>query len=233
MTKEILKIALLIICSNSFGQAFNEKYIEVTGTSEKELAPDNIEITVILRANENVKKENELQEREKQIVLATKQFNIPDNDISIDKIAGHRYGYYKTSSNKYQISKVFKIQLQNSNILDDLIIKLFEVGANNVYISKMTSNLFEEMKTEAAKDALNIAKKRAQDIAKTMGLTIGDALQIRELGPKVMNYDVPYSADRIQFQARGLSEFEQMGTENFNIRKILLTYTVSVRFEIE
>lgn len=232
MIKLVLSSALLLSIFYSPAQTVAENYLEVTATSEKEITPDNVEVTVILKAHENVKKENELQEKEKQILAAIKQFNIPDSDISIDKVAGHRYGYYKTTSNKYQISKVYKIQLNTIAFLDDLIIRLFETGASNAFISKMTSNSWEEVKTDAAKEALEIARKRAQEIATTMKFEIGDLIQVKELPAGTMDWSLPYRGDRLFYQAQGLTEYQQMGSENLSVRKILLTYAVSVRFAI-
>ena len=233
MTKIVLQLLFLFICSHASAQIVNETYLEVTGTSEKEITPDNLEITITLNANENVRKENELQDKEKQIVDALREFNIPDSAVSIDKIAGHRYGYYKTNSNKYQISKVFKIQLNTITFLDDLIIRLFEAGASNVFISKMTSNSWKKVKIDAAKEALEIAKERAEEMAKTMDIEIGAPIQIKELPAGVMDFSMPYVADRYLYRAQGLSDYQQPTTENINVRKIILTYTASVRFSIK
>jgi uncharacterized protein len=224
---------MLFMCSHLSAQMVNETYLEVTGTSEKEITPDNLEITITLNANENVRKDNELQDKEKQIVNALRQFNIPDSAIRIDKIAGHRYGYYKTNSNKYQISKVFKVQLNTTTFLDDLIIRLFETGASNVFISKMTSNSLEKLKIAAAKEALEVAKERAAEMAKTMGIEIGAPIQIKELPAGVIDFSMSYVADRYLYRAQGFSDYQQPTTENLNVRNIILSYTASVRFAIK
>lgn len=231
--KALLCLTFLLIPMCSQAQDPNERYIEVTGRSEKEITPDNVELTVILKAQENVKKENELQEKERQILAAIRQFGVPDENISIDKVAGHRYGYYKTTSNRYQISKVYKIQLNTIEFLDDLIIRLFETGASNVSISRMTSNSMEEVKTNAAKEALEIARRRATEIAETMGVKIGPSIQIKEVPTRPEDLDYSYMAGRFFYQAQGIADYQQMDTENLSVRKILLIYTISVRFAIQ
>lgn len=154
------------------------KYIEVTGTSEREITPDRIDLLMTIRESENVKKENELLQKEKQVLAAAARMGIAPADIAVDQIAAHRNGYYKTNSNRYQFSKAYRITLKHIARLDSLLMRLLDAGTDQVRITKLSHREMEKYKTEAVAEAT--ARRRAEEFACPLGLVLGKALQVRE-----------------------------------------------------
>jgi uncharacterized protein YggE len=205
------------------------KYIEVTGTSEREITPDRIDLLVTIRESEHVKKENELLQKEKQVLAAAARFNVPPADIAVDQIAAHRNGYYKTNSNRYQFSKAYRIALKDIARLDSLIMRLLDAGADQVRITKLSHREMEKYKTEGVAEAIANARRRAEEIARSLGLALGKAVQVKETDPRpaqpVELYD-PY------LYARQMTMAEASG-EGPTIRTIQLKYGVSIKFEVQ
>jgi uncharacterized protein len=237
MKKSLTFILAGLLFNSAYSQvpAIKEKFIEVTGRSEKEVPPDNVEITITIRENENVKRENDLIEREKKIMDALKQLSIADADIAIDRITGSSGGYY-AASNRYTIAKIYKVQIKDTRTVDNTIVKLFEAGANNVQISKLSNKNIEQFKLEAAIEAAQNARTRAEAIAKPLGVSVGTALEVRELSPvyreEVDNSDARFYSKSLYAEGavhRGSNQEDQ----NVNMKKILLTYMVAVKFEIK
>jgi uncharacterized protein len=234
MKKVVLSTVFSLASFILFSQGINDKYIEVTGRSRKEITPDNLEVTITIREAENVKRENDLVEREKQIMQALRQFSIQDADIAIDKIAGTSGGYY-SASNRYHISKVYKVQLKDITIVDNLIVKLFEAGANDAQITKLSNKNIEKLKSEAAQEAVENGKLRAEAIAKSLNISVGNAVKVIELGPVYQEdlYDADYEGNSKMYRAAGaVHRGLAVETENVNIKKIVLSYNVAIRFEI-
>ncbi len=198
------------------------KYIEVTGTSEREITPDRIDLLVTIRESENVKKENELLQKEKQVLAAAARLGIPPADIAVDQIAAHRNGYYKTNSNRYQFSKAYRITLKDIVRLDSLLMRLLEAGADQVRITKLSHREMEKYKTEAVAEAIANARRRAEEIARPLGLVLGKALQVREAELPPDAYLYPRSLAMAESSAGAP-----------DIKTIQFKYGVNIRFEVQ
>lgn len=205
------------------------KYIEVTGTSEREITPDRIELLVTIRESEHVKKENELLQKEKQVLAAAARLGIPPADIAVDHIAAQRHGYYKTNSNRYQFSKAYRITLKDISRLDSLIMRLLDAGADQVRISELTHREIEKYKLEGVTEAVANARRRAEEIARPLGLALGKAVQVKEVEPRPVQPTDPYER---YLYARQHSMAEA-SAEAPNITTIQLKYVVSIKFEVQ
>jgi hypothetical protein len=228
--KPIFVLFLLFFSIGIRAQTFEGgKYIEVTGTSEREITPDRIDLLVSIRESENVKKENELLQKEKQVLAAAARLGIASADITVDQIAAHRNGYYKTNSNRYQFSKAYRITLKDISRLDSLIMRLLDAGADQVRITKLSHREMEKYKLESVTEAVANARRRAEEIARSLGLSLGKAVQIKEVEPRPAQQTDPYER---YLYARHFSMAEA-SAEAPNITTIQLKYGVSIKFEVQ
>jgi uncharacterized protein YggE len=231
-----LILALSLIPVLTFGQVNNsERFISVRGESEINIVPDRIELTITYSETENIKKENELQQKEAELIKLLKGFSIDLKKLTIDNFAANRYGYYNSSSNKVRMSKVFKLQLENIEIVDSLIIKLFETGANNVAVTNLQSDKLEATKLEATKIALDKATKKAEIMASHLNCSIGQILQISEFRPQMqtMMDKGEYAFQSKTVTAYGVNRLYDYEGEAIGIRKIRVVYIVDVKYELK
>jgi uncharacterized protein YggE len=205
----------------------------VRGESEIDIVPDRIELTIAFSETENVKKENELQQKEAELIKLLKNFSIDLKKLSIDNFVANRNGYY-SSSNKVRMSKVFKLQLDKLEIVDSLMIKLFEIGANNVAVTNLHSDRLEEMKLESTKIALDKAKKKAQLMSEHSGYSLGQILEISEYSPQIQATDKDeYYLQSKTIAAYGVNRTVDSEGEDIGIRKIRIRYVVDVKYELK
>jgi uncharacterized protein YggE len=233
MTRNMKHLILLfsIIPLLTFGQNPTQRYISVRGESEIDIVPDQIELTITYSETENIKKENELQQKEAELIILLKNFSIDLKKLTIDNFSANRYGYYTSSSNKVRMSKVFKLQLGNISIADSLIIKLFQTGANNVVVTNLQSDKLEETKLEATKIALDKATKKAEIMASHLNCSIGQILEISEFRPQIQT--TMDKGDFLQGKAYGVNRLYDYEGEDIGIRKIKVVYIVDVKFELK
>ncbi len=234
--KQIIIIVILLISTTVRAQNVeNNKYIEVTGTSEREIIPDKIELLVSIRESESIKKENELLQKEKQVLAVATKFNILPADIAIDQVAAYRYGYYKTNSNRYQFSKNYRITLKDISRLDSLIMGFLDAGAHQVRITKLSHKEFERFKSQAVQEAIASARSRAEEIARSLGLTLGKAIQVKEVEPKPVTPIDPYTPSLYAQQAIYAQQviMAEMPGDGPNIKTIQLKYGISIKFETQ
>lgn len=216
-----------------FGQNSAPKFICVRGESEINLTPDWIELTVTYSETENIKKENELQQKEADLINLLKNFSIDIKKLSVDNFNANRNGYYG-SSNKVRMVKVFKLQLDDIDIADSLILKLFEAGADNVSVTNLQSNRLEETRLDATKIALDKAKKKAEIMASHSASRLGQILEINEIHSTPFNGADAYRSYPFQsFKAYGVNQMIDNNTEHIGIRKIRVKYAVDVKFELK
>jgi hypothetical protein len=232
MKQLIFALSLLPILT--FGQINGQRFISVRGESEIDIVPDRIELTIIFSETENIKKENELQLKEAELISLLKNFSIDLKKLSIDNFIADRNGYYKSSSNKVRMSKAFKLQLDKIEIADSLMIKLFEIGANNVAVTNLHSNRLEEMKLESTKIALDKAKKKALIMSEHSGYSLGQILEISEYSPQIQAIDEgSYFLQSKTVAAYGVNRTVDYEGEDIAIRKIRIRYAVDVKYELK
>jgi uncharacterized protein YggE len=232
MRQLIFILSLLPILT--YGQINGQRFISVRGEAEIDIVPDRIELTITFSETENIKKENELQQKEAELIKLLKNFSIDLKKLSIDNFTANRYGYYNSSSNKVKMLKVFKLQLDKIEIVDSLMLKIFVIGANNVAVTNLHSDRLEEMKLESTKIALDKAKKKAQIMSEHSGYSIGQILEISEYSPQIQAMDNGnYFLQSKTVTAYGVNRMIDYEGEDIGIRKIQIRYIVDVKYELK
>jgi len=234
MKQLILVLSLIPIIT--FGQLNNSlRFISVRGESEINIAPDRIELAITYSETENIKKDNELKQKESELKKLLQSFSIELKKLTIDNFDANRYGYYKSSSKKVRMSKVFKLQVENIEKVDSLIIKLFETGANNVAVTNLQSDKLEETKLEATTIALDKATKKAEIMASHMNSAIGQILEISEFRPQVqaVNYNDAFYMREKTVSAYGVNRIYDSDSDEIGIRMIRVRYVVDVKYELK
>lgn len=230
----ILLLALCFLPMLASGQTDGPRSITVRGESVIDIEPDRIDLTITFWETENLKKENELQIKEQEMIKLLKALSIDLKKLSIDNLAASRYGY-GSSSNKVRMSKVFILQLDKIELIDTLLLKLFEIGASNVSVTNLHSNKLEEMKLEATKIALDKAKVKAKTMAEHSGYAIGKIIEISEYTPETTelisrgNYEFQYRVG----VASGVNRGVELDNQEIGIRKIRVRYIVDVKYELK
>lgn len=237
MTRYMKYIILILnlIPLLTFGQNLTQRFISVRGESEIYIVPDKIELTITYSETENIKKENEIQQKEAELINLLKSFSIDLKKLSINNFAANRNGYYSSSSNKVRMSKAFKLQLDNIAIADSLIMKLLQTGAHNVSVTNLQSDKIEETILEATKIALDKATKKAEIMASHLNCSLGQVLEISEFRPQFQT-----NSDNGAFNlhskiatAYGVNRIDDYEGEDIGIRKIRVRYVVDVKYELK
>jgi uncharacterized protein len=232
---------LMMTIVSAFAQAPNQKFIEVLGLGEKEIIADYIEMSVSVQETDNLKKDGNFAQKEKMVLDAIRNLGVAQDDITIDDFNAYRFGL-SNSSNRYSLSKTYLIKVQELKSIDQFFIKLYEAGAGKVDVIKRVKTDLEKYKTEAVKIAVENAKQRAKEIATSLEVNLGKAIQVIEVreGETNPNLAMDRYFSRInerQISAmgavhRGYAEPEMETLPNVDIRKMKIIYKVLIQFEI-
>ncbi len=230
-----LLIVLMINPLLLFSQSVSN-YIEVIGVAEKQIEPDRIELTITFNEKENVKKQSDFIKIENQLKNLMSTHSIPESNLIINQLfaSSQYYSYSEKQSSKIRFSKVYKLIFDSSTSPDTLIFDLFEIGADNVNLSKLESDQLDNTRQMALKEALETARQKALLISNQMDVDLGTVIQIREISPEYNMRSVDYGRNlSSSFAPESYFSHSGLNWQGLGIEKIELRCVVNVRFQIK
>lgn len=208
------------------------RFIEVTGSVESELEPDEIKFIIGIEEywKEEFKNMKPEKYKNKVSIIEIQQNLLTDlNKIGItqDKITVNEIGnYYRNKGEEFLISKQIVLSLPDFKKVDDIIKNIDIKGISYMNIGELKSSKLAEVRKKLKIEALQVAKEKAEYLCQTLKKKITDVISIEEV-----NND-----NNIWWRAQAVASNASMdagGSNDFsNGRKIKLRYEMKVRFEI-
>ncbi|PAU93089.1 SIMPL domain-containing protein [Aliifodinibius salipaludis] len=167
-------ILISCICITATTQAQN--VISINATAEVLVPADKIAFQINLNAEGDTPQEayNLHKEREKVLVQELKKHDIKEEDLTFEPISINKTynGSYRNEENKrIQTRQNVIVTLKNFDIYEEIQITLIENNFDE-FSGNFTSSEAEEGENEALKEALKIAREKAEIIANETGVTI-------------------------------------------------------------
>lgn len=230
-----LMISLSGIAQQGSKNFIDQNYIEVTGTVESQIIPDEIYISITI--NEKDKKGKlSVEAQEAKMIQQLKLASIDtEKKLSVEN--------FNSVFNKFFLKKdgVLKVKqyilLVNTTQELTKAFKIFDrLEISNVYIKKVDHSNMEALKLEAKVKAIKIAKKKAKAYAEAIEQTVGKALFIGETSNYISNA-LAGSANGLMIRgvnsiAKGyVSKSELMYKIAF--KKITISASVEAKFELQ
>lgn len=233
MKKYITSIVLVFCChffmiAQSGKNFIDQNYIEITGTAETLVTPNEIYVAITL-TEKNHKKTIEEQE---QLLLANlKSLGIDtDKEVSVSNFQGM---YTKRFLKRNEVEKIKKYQLivHDGETLSKTFNVLDRLNITNVNVAKVSHSDLEKIRRETKIKSLVVAKEKAKEYAAAIDQEIGRALFIKEQEPSNVNYN--NIAIRGMNSSRSYKQNSVPAIENLTFKKISITATVLTKFELK
>lgn len=212
-------------------QAISGTRLDVTATGEVNRVPDVALISagVVTRASTASQAIAQNAQRMERVIAALRRAGIAERDIQTSSISlnpEYRYGDnqppaltgYQASN---QVSVRFRDIAESGAILDALVAQ----GANQINGPSLTIDKPQEALDEARREALRIARARAELYAQAIGKRVTRILSISEAGSMAPPHPMPYAA-------RAMAQADMAETKIVPGEQTLST-TLSVSFELE
>ena len=210
----------------------NSRYIEVTGSSETEIIPDEIHFMITIKEywQEEFEKKSKpedyqtkvpVNEIEHNLMSALKQAGIAPSDIQTKEVGD----YWRERGKDFLISKTFDIKLQNPDQINRIIQTVNTKGIQSMNIGELKNKDLQEYRKQGKIEALKAARQKADYLVAAMGQKLGNVLRIVEPEERSFSYFQPQSA----MSNVAIPSYES-NPENF--RTIKLRYQMTARFEI-
>lgn len=235
--KNQLLLLVLIFC---FGiiksqNIYNEslRFIEVTGSAELEVEPDEISFVIGIQEywKEEFEKRTEFKdyktkisivEIEKQLLNDLSEIGIPKEKIMIREVGN----YWRYKGKEFLISKQLEIVLNDFKKIDEILSSINLKGIDYMKIGKLNNKDLTIYRKQVKVEALKAAKEKADYLLESIDKHTGEIISIIELE----NSNVPWIPQPITSNSI-MSTSDNSGIDNF--RKIKLRYEIKARFEIK
>lgn len=225
--KKVLLLAFCLLTVLSLQAQTNERYIEVTGTSEIEIIPDKIHYLIEIREYfeeefdgkskpEEYRTKVPLSKIEQGLRESLTEAGIPQNAIRTQEIGD----YWRQQGQDFLVSKKFDITLTDFNQINEIVKRIDTKGVHYMRIGELENKEILAYHQKGKIEALKAAQKKATYLVEALGKKLGDVIRIVEEG----------SGNAFQFAQSNVLSSDAASFENF--RTIKKNYSMQVRFEI-
>lgn len=243
--KRILLIAICLFAGYSLNAQDQDNseipYIEVTGSADIEIEPDEIRLTVVLGESKDKKGNKSLTMEEAEKILMD---NLAQNRIGKDKVilknamTGGRWYYYKYydefDDNDMMLRKEYEIILADQSQLTNLLSALPgpKHGFVDVSIGELKNKKIAEYRKQTKIEAMKAARDKARYLLESVGASPGRLIQVIEINNEGGWYRPAMYSNALSQVSLNAGR-SSAGDEDGGIKKIKLRYEMKVRFEIK
>ena len=227
MKTKVLLSAICLLAIFSLQAQTNERYIEVTGTSEIEIVPDKIHYLIEIREYfeeefdgkskpEEYRTKVPLPKIEQGLREALAQAGIPQKTIRTQEIGD----YWRQQGQDFLVSKQFDITLTDFNQINEIIKHIDTKGIHTMRIGELENKDMLAYHQKGKIEALKAAQRKATYLVEALGKRLGDVIRIVE-----KDNDNAYLFTQSNVISSDATSFDKF-------RTIKKNYSMLVRFEI-
>ncbi|MEG1699794.1 MAG: SIMPL domain-containing protein [Alistipes sp.] len=201
-------------------------YIQVNGRAEKEIAPDEFYLSIVIDERDS-KGKISVDSQQREMIATLKGLGI--NIEKQLKVANLSSEFFK--KNTSVASAKYQLQLSTAAQVAKVWQALDGQGISNVSILKVSHSKIESYKAQVRVEAMQNAKQSAESLAQAIGQSIGQCFYVydsnNEIQPYYNNLAVMRSAKNADF-AEGASDEEPL-----DFKTIKLQYSVQTKFVLK
>jgi len=225
-------IIALIACTSLAGFAQSadlRRKVEVNGSAEIEITPDEIFIGISLKEYmKDAKKKVTIDVLEKQLQAAVIKAGIAKEDFMINDVSSYTNYWEKKKDANFLASKQYRIKMKDLNKLDQIISNVDPKGIAYTNIESYSHSKIEEYKRDLKVKALKNARDKALSLVEAIGEKLGGALLIQDYNNESTVQPQMYKTMR----ANAVMS-DEAAMPDIDFKKIKLNYTVNAVFEIK
>ncbi len=228
--KYLLLLRLILISNSSLWSQIktieNEKpYIEVNGTAEMDVTPDEIFIKIILKERQEGKTKITLTEQETNLKKAISSLGINLENLTLND-ANADYSRIKWTSKDVVTRNEYVLKVSSADMVNKVYKKFAEIKVFDAYIYKISHSKIQEFRKEVRIKAIQLAKEKADYLLQAIGYQRGFPLVIREV---VNNY---ISNNIVSNTTLSSNYREKNQRPSLQFQKLNIKISIYAKFEI-
>ena len=233
----IMSSAMLMAQDAPYPEKF--RYIEVTGTSEVEIVPDEIHFVIGIKEYfeeefdgvskpEDYKTKVRIETIESQMRDALHSIGISDNDIRTQEVGD----YWRERGMDFLIGKNLDITLHDFTMIDSIISVIDTRGVSSMRIGDMSHKDILKYHEQGKKNAVLAARHKAEYMAEALGEKLGPVLSIVEHGGGTDYYTVVQNS-KMRMEGAFGDAVAAAAPASDAFPTIKYTYSVTCRFALK
>ena len=227
---------VIAIATTVIGQTKNfidQPYIEVTGSADTLVTPNQIFINIIISEKDSRDKIS-VEEQELKMVESLMSLNInTEKDLTASDMLSNFKSYFLKEKEILK-TKEYTLKVYDASTASKVFIELEAIGISNTSIEKTDHTDFESIKNECRTKAIVNAYNKAIALTKPLSQSPGNAIHVSDnenlralsldqaLQGRIAGLDVGH--------VRGQSKSE---VPNIEFKKIKIAASVSVKFVLQ
>lgn len=220
-------VALLALPAAAQVQEAFPSYIQVNGRAEREIAPDEFYLQIVINERDSKGKVS-VESQQRDMIAALKRLGV--NVEKQLKVANLSSEFFK--KNTSVATAKYQLQLGSSAEVGKVWQALDGLGISNVSILKVSHSQLERYKSEVRVEAMRNAKQNAATLAEAIGQTIGKCFYVYDSNNDVM--PVFYNNMAVMRSAKAFDAAEAAAKEEpLDFKTIKLQYSVQAKFVLE
>ena len=230
--KKLIFLLLLLATLPALAQTEdNTRYIEVKGSAEMEIEPDEIivDITIEEYWKEEFEKKKDFEDYKNKVLLAQIEDELIKNlrKAGIDKkniVVKNLGNYWRYRGKEFLFSKQLEVDVTDLSKINKLMQLADAKGIKSMRITELKHSGMDNYKKEVKIQALRDAKEKAKYLLESIGSELGDIQTITEISD---SYPRPVMAKSMMLSAEATQESINQ------IQNITLSYQIRARFGIK
>ena len=210
----------------------NQPYIEVNGTAEKEVVPDEIFISITLREKYVDKTKITIDIQEESLINALKNIGIDLNNLYLSDANAD---YVKVYWQKKDVltRKDYTLKVSNATAVGNVFIELDKIKITDAYVSKVNHSKIDSLKKDVKIKAIQSAKDKADYLLQAIGEKTGKPIIVKENElPKMLNGSSVRNLNSVTIISERDKLEDKLDTD-IQFNKILVTSNIYVKFLIQ
>lgn len=188
-TKLLLGVLAWFAACTLQAQEVNDRYIEVTGTSEIEIVPDKIHYLIEIREyfeeefdgkskSEEYRTKVPLGQIEQQLWKVLIDVGIPKEAVRTQEVGD----YWRRQGQDFLVSKKYDITLTDFKQIDEIVKRIDTRGVNTMRIGELENKDMLVYHQKGKIEALKAAQRKAAYLVEALGKKLGEVIRIVEDG---------------------------------------------------
>lgn len=202
-------------------------YIQVTGRSEMEVAPDEFYLSVVIDEKDSKGKVS-VESQQRQMIDALRRLGI-DVDRQL-KVANLSSEFFKRR-NSVATAK-YQLQLGTAEQVTRVYEALDRIGISNISIQKVSHSKLDELKQQVRVEAIRDAQRNARTLAQAIGQQIGKCFYIFDSNNDVLP---AFYNNAIMMRSMAAEADTAAGSDepSLDFKTLKLQYYVQAKFVLE
>jgi uncharacterized protein len=225
-----LLAGLLLASTTTLAQAVAPRMLLVRGAATRELTPETAELMLTYRVADNVRDADRAREQQTRLLAVLRDHNIAPEKLVVYNVSASGYGFSKTVNSSVSLTKQYKLVLDKPALLDELLPKLVQTGADEVVVINLLSSRLDAFRLEVMSLALADARIKAQHIAQQTGLKLTGTRAVLEVVP---TRSARPSREEL-LKMRGAQALEEtIGDNAVGLRSIRVSSAFDVEYDVQ